>query len=138
MDRPANIDAPRTCRRTPAQQAGDAAETVVAGALTGAGWTVLARNVRVGRGELDLLAIDPGPPERLVAVEVRWRRPAGFGQPEETVDRQKRRHLRAAVGRLLAERRLPDGRVLPRLPPSIDLVVVEPSPYGPQAVRHLR
>lgn len=116
---------------------GLAAETLVADRLTAAGWTVLARNVRVGRLEIDLVAVDPGPPPRLVAVEVRARGRADFGLPEETVDGRKRGRLRAAFGRLVSDGELPDGRGLPSLPPAIDLVVVEPSPSGAR-VRHLR
>ncbi|MBI3747278.1 MAG: YraN family protein, partial [Chloroflexi bacterium] len=41
--------------RTDAQRSGDGAETLVADRLTAAGWTILARNVRVGRFELDLV-----------------------------------------------------------------------------------
>ena len=83
-------DRPDDPRRTAAQQAGDAAETLVATRLAAAGWTVLARNVHVGRHELDLVAIDPGPPAALVIVEVRWRADRGFGLPEETVAHRKR------------------------------------------------
>lgn len=118
--------------RTPQQDAGDAAETLVAERLVDAGWTLMARNLRVGRGELDLVAIDPGPPAMLVIVEVRWRRGRGFGLPEETVDWRKRRQLRRAAATLL-ERGLPDGTSLPPLPLRFDLVVVEPG-----AIRHHR
>lgn len=113
------------------------AEAFVADRLTALGWHVVARNVRVGRLELDLVAIDPGPPARLVAVEVRRRGRREFGLPEETVDRRKLARLRVAVGRLLADGRLPDGRPLPRLPPAIDVVAVEPALDGTR-VRHLR
>jgi putative endonuclease len=116
---------------------GLAAEALVADRLTRAGWTVLARNVHVGRLELDLLAVDPGPPRRLVAVEVRARRRRDYGLGEETVDARKLGRLRAALGRLVANGRLADGRTLPRLPPAIDLVVIEGSGSRP-VVRHLR
>src|SRR4051794_10424049 len=119
-------DRPGDHERTAAQQSGDAAETLVADRLTEAGWTVLARNVRVGRHELDLVAVDPGPPPALVVVEVRWRVGRGFGLPEETVDHRKRARLRAGAFRLVDAGRLPDGRVLPRLMLRFDLVVVEP------------
>ncbi len=126
--------------RTRAQQAGDAAELDVAARLTDRGWRILGRRVRAGRSELDLVAVDPGPPRALVVVEVRWRRRRDFGLPEETVDRRKLVHLRAGIGRLLETGRLPDGAILPDLPIRLDLVVVEPpsSPGGPARVRHHR
>ncbi len=107
--------------------------------LSAAGWTVLARNVHVGRHELDLVAVDPGPPRTLVIVEVRWRRRRDFGLPEETFDHRKRRHLRIALGRLL-EDGLPDGVATPRLPVRVDLVVVEPGsdPGDQPRIRHHR
>lgn len=119
---------------------GDAAEAIVARRLAAAGWQILARQVRIGRDELDLVALDPGPPAALVVVEVRWRARRDFGLPEETVDRGKRARIRRAVLGLLADRRLPDGRPLPRLPVRVDLVVLEPTPGGGRgiAIRHLR
>lgn len=125
--------------RTPRQRSGDAAEASVAARLTAAGWTILGRQVHAGRAELDIVAIDPGPPRELVIVEVRWRSSRAFGLAEETVAFQKRSHLRAAIGRLLQDG-LPDGGPLPRLPVRVDLVVVEPAPvaHEPPVVRHHR
>jgi putative endonuclease len=120
--------------RTEAQRSGDAAESFVEARLTAAGWTILARRLRVGRAEIDLLATDPGPPRRLVAVEVRWRRRPDHGRPEETVDRRKLGLLRGAIAALVDAGRLPDGATLPRWPPAIDLVTVEPGPR----LHHLR
>jgi putative endonuclease len=125
-DDAAVADRPDDPRRTAAQQAGDAAETLVATRLADAGWTVLARNVHVGRHELDLVAIDPGPPPALVVVEVRWRADRDFGLPEETVDHRKRVRVRAAAYGLIDRGTLPDGAPVPRLPLRFDLVVVEP------------
>lgn len=126
--------------RTPAQDAGDAAEALVAARLIAAGWTVLARNVRVGRGELDLVAVDPGPPPSLVVVEVRWRARRDFGLPEESVGWRKRRSLRQAGFGLLDRDRLPGGAAVPRLPLRFDLVLVEPPEVvgDPPRVRHHR
>jgi putative endonuclease len=125
--------------RTAKQAAGDAAEALVAASLARAGWTILGRQVRAGRGELDLVAIDPGPPPALVVVEVRRRSSRAFGLAEETVAFRKRTHLRVAIGRLL-EDGLPGGVRLPRLPLRVDLVVVEPaaSPGAAPQVRHHR
>ena len=127
-------DRPGDPTRTTAQRAGDAAETLVATRLAEAGWTVLARNVHVGRHELDLVAIDPGPPAALVVVEVRWRAGREFGLPEETVDHRKRARVRSAAYGLLDRGSLPDGSAVPRLPLRFDLVVVEPE----GRVRHHR
>ena len=119
-------DRPDDPRRTSAQQAGDAAEQHVGTHLGSIGWTILARNVHVGRHELDLVAIDPGPPAALVVVEVRWRVSREFGLPEETVDHRKRTRVRVAAYGLLERGTLADGKPLPRLPLRFDLVVVEP------------
>ncbi len=127
-------DGPGKHERTAAQQAGDAAESLVADRLTEAGWTVVARNVHVGRHEIDLVAVDPGPPAALVIVEVRWRAGRDFGLPEETVDHRKRVRVRAAAYGLLERGTLPDGSLVPRLPLRFDLVAVEPG----GRVRHHR
>jgi putative endonuclease len=125
--------------RTGAQTLGDDAESAVAAVLVVAGWSILARQVRVGRGELDIVAVDPGPPQMLVIVEVRWRRSRAFGVAEETIDHRKRAHLRAAIGRLL-ESGLPGGDALPPFPIRVDLAVVEPAVSGDGAfrIRHHR
>lgn len=124
-------------------RAGGTGEALVAEYLAGIGWTVLARNVRVGRSELDLVAIDPGPPARLVVVEVRANRASTFGTPEESVPGRKLRSVYGAALRLRAMGVLPDGRRLPRLPLRVDLVAVEMAPaLGPAAggtlLRHLK
>ncbi|HEX2625361.1 MAG TPA: YraN family protein [Candidatus Limnocylindrales bacterium] len=111
--------------RTAAQQVGDAAEALVADRLTAAGWTILGRQVRVGRAELDLVALDPRG-TWLVIVEVRWRSRRDYGLAEETVDRAKLARLRRAAFSLLEIGHLPDGVPVPRLPLRFDLVVVEP------------
>lgn len=130
--------APATTR-TPAQRAGDAAEEAVAAALEAAGWRILGRRVRVGRLELDLVAVDPGPPPVLAVVEVRWRRSRTFGLPEETADRRKLGRLRRGAAGLVARRTLPDGSLLPALPLRLDLVAVEPAATpGRLRLRHHR
>ena len=120
--------------RTAAQRAGDAAESLVAAHLERRGWRILARQLRVGRAEIDLLAVDPEPPLALVVVEVRWRARRDFGLAEETVDGRKRSRLHRAAFALRDGGVLPGGVALPELPLRFDLVVVEPG----SRLRHYR
>lgn len=106
--------------------------------LRASGWTIVARNVRLGRDEVDLLAVDPGPPATLVLVEVRRRGRRDFGLPEEALDHRKRAALRRALGTLLTLDVLPDGTSLPRLPMRTDLVAIDPGPDGEPSIRHHR
>jgi Holliday junction resolvase-like predicted endonuclease len=96
--------------------------------------------VRLGRHEIDLVALDPGPPPELVVVEVRWRVSRAFGLPEETIDWAKRRSLRHAVGAL--RERIPDfAPALAGLAIRVDLVTVEPvagAAHRSPIVRHHR
>lgn len=125
-------------RTTPAQRIGDAGEDLAVARLIAAGWTILARNVRLGRDELDLVAVDPGPPPALVVVEVRRRGRRDFGLAEESLDHRKRAALRRAVGALRSTGALPDGRPLPALSIRVDLVAIDPRPDGAPSVRHHR
>lgn len=123
---------------TAAQRIGDAAEQLTVDRLRAAGWTILGRNVHVGRDELDLVAVDPGPPPALVVVEVRQRGRRDFGLAEETLDHRKRRALRRAAGALLERGALPDGTPLPPLPLRFDLVAIDPARDGTPTIRHHR
>ena len=122
-----------------ARRLGDEAENLVAIRLIASGWQILGRNVRSGHGEIDIVAVDPGPPAELVIVEVRWRGRRDFGLPEETFDRAKRARLWRAIVALLESGRI-DAVPLPRLPVRVDLVVVEPPirQGGEPRVRHHR
>ena len=112
--------------RTAAQRVGDEAEAAVAGWLATQRWRVLGRQVRVGRAEIDLVAVDPGPPPALVIVEVRWRASRVFGLAEESIDARKRARLHRAAFVLRDAGVLPDGTRLPGFPLRFDLVVMEP------------
>lgn len=74
--------------------------------LRARGWTILARNYRWGRREVDLV-VRRG---RLVAfVEVKTRSGTGFGPPQEAITRLKRREVEAVAADFL--RRRPQGEV---------------------------
>jgi putative endonuclease len=83
------------------QQYGRAAEEAAARYLLQAGWRLMGRNVRVGRGELDIVARrGPG----LAFVEVKARRPLTGGAPEDAVGAAKRRQVARLAELWLAAR----------------------------------
>ena len=62
------------------------------------GLIVIGRNVRVGRDEIDIVALDGA---ILVVVEVRARRPGSLGHALETVSKAKASRLRRAAQRYM-------------------------------------
>ncbi len=70
-------------------------EKVAAAHLVEAGWTLLDRNWRGTRGELDVVALDG---DVLVAVEVKTRRGTGFGHPAQAVTPAKLVRLAGSRG----------------------------------------
>jgi Holliday junction resolvase-like predicted endonuclease len=107
----------------PRGRAGADAEVAVAARLEREGWRVLARNVRVGRCELDLLACPPATEDaRLVIIEVRSRSSGRFGAAVESVDRAKVVRLYRAAAALARTGHPSVPPLLLRHPPRIDLV----------------
>ncbi len=125
-------------RSTPAQRLGDDGERLATARLEALGWRILARNLRLGRAEVDILAVDPADRPTLVVVEVRRRGRRDFGLPEETLDRRKRAALRHAAGEVAMRAALPDGTGLPPLPVRVDLIAIDSGPDGRLSVRHHR
>ena len=67
------------------------------------GYQTVERNVRLGRGQIDLVMRENGV---LCFVEVKTRRSAAAGDPLEAVDRRKQRQLADLALRYLQNRRL--------------------------------
>jgi putative endonuclease len=88
-------------RRALAQAGEDAAVD----ALRRRGYRVRERNVRLRRGELDVVAEEGGD---LVFIEVKARRSEAYGTPAEAVGFQKRRTLVRLAAAYLVRRRLSD------------------------------
>jgi putative endonuclease len=128
---------------TPRQRTGDRGEALAARYLASLGWLLLGSKIRAGPDELDLVALDPGPVETLVFVEVRSNVSDRFGSPEESVaGRKLRRTYRAALA-LLREGRLANGVHLPEVAWRVDVIIVEHRPtlgrgQGGPVLRHLR
>jgi putative endonuclease len=112
------------------QQFGRAAEEAAARYLERRGWHLLDRNVRIGRGELDLVARRGAV---LAFVEVKARRTKTAGAPEDAVTPHKRRQIARLAALWLAARPwalrgVSDVR--------FDIVAVDATAV-PAAVRHL-
>jgi putative endonuclease len=103
--------------RTTRQRRGAEGEALASAHVLELGWQLVGRNVKVGRDEIDILAIDPGPPETLVFIEVRSLRTSAFGSPEERVDRLKVARLYRSMASFAAA-----GAWRPR---RVDLVIVD-------------
>ena len=69
---------------------GDRGEALAARSLERAGWTILVRNFRMGRKEIDLVARRD---EVVAFVEVKTRAGTGFGHPLEAITWKKRREI---------------------------------------------
>ena len=74
----------------PGKPLGDRGEAIAARHLERAGWTILARNFRMGHKEIDLVA-QRG--EVVAFVEVKTRAGAGYGHPLEAITARKRREI---------------------------------------------
>ncbi len=71
-------------------QVGRRFEELAAEHLLASGWTILARNYRFGRKEIDLIVARG---RTLAFVEVKGRRGDGYGHPLEAITWRKRREI---------------------------------------------
>jgi putative endonuclease len=86
---------------------GDRGERLAAEHLERAGWTVLARNFRVGHREVDLVARRG---EVVAFIEVKTRAGLGYGHPLEAITALKRREIQR-VAQVWVERHGREGDV---------------------------
>jgi putative endonuclease len=113
---------------------GQRAEDLVAARLECAGWRLVARNVWLPSGELDIVALDGS---TLVFVEVKAGRIGATRGPElpaHAVGRRKQLKLRRLAREWIAERRGPSGVAGYRF----DVVGVRFGPDGLADVDHVR
>jgi putative endonuclease len=100
---------------------GDRGERIAEQFLLQRGYVVLERNYRCQTGEIDLVCRDG---DSLAFVEVKIRRGAAFGAPEEAVDRRKMAHIEGACLQYLGDHDLPDQ------PWRVDVVAIQLDPSG--------
>jgi putative endonuclease len=112
------------CRRA----LGAEGEARAAGYLARRGYHILARNVRAGGVEIDLVARRAG---TVAFVEVKTRRSRFLGRAEEAVDARKQVRLVRGAAAWLREHRGSVRRV------RFDVIVCEPRPGQAWHIRHL-
>ena len=109
-------------------QLGRDGEQAAAAYLERRGYRIVARNARIERVEIDLIARRGG---LVVFVEVKTRRARRHGAPEEAVDARKRARLLRGAAAWLRTRRPRPQRV------RFDVIGCEPAGDGSFRIRHL-
>ena len=91
--------------------------------ISSRGYRIISRNYRTRFGEIDIIAAD-GP--TICFIEVKTRRQARYGLPEEAVQRYKQRHMVKAAIHFLKSKHLMEG------PSRFDVVSIEFTDDQPQ------
>ena len=104
-------------------------EDMAASHLEREGWTIVARNVRAGRREVDLVARRG---RVLAFVEVKTRRGGAFGHPLESITVRKQGEIRKVAGEWMRKNRIPAGTLF-----RFDAVAVHWREDGPPRVVHV-
>ncbi len=81
---------------------GETGENIAAKYLKKNGYSIIERNVKLGRYEVDIIAQQD---DTIVFVEVKARRKAGIADPEDNVHATKRQHLRRAARIYMADKK---------------------------------
>jgi putative endonuclease len=79
-------------------------ENLAASFLQGKGYTIIERDWKSGRRDIDIIARDEQ--GTVVFVEVKTRRNRVFGEPEEAIDYRKMQSLQLAINHYLKYRRI--------------------------------
>ena len=87
------------------REKGQAGEETAVDYLVKKGYHILERNFRFERGEIDIIAVDR---EDLVFVEVKARRSAAFGDPEDALTPSKCNQIRKVAEGYLYKRNIDD------------------------------
>lgn len=88
-----------------------AGEDLAARHLLGLGWRILDRNWRCPAGELDIVALVPGPEPVVVFCEVKCRSGLGYGPPLEGITARKLAKLRELALHWLREQSAPVAHI---------------------------
>lgn len=119
----------------PTRALGAYGEALAARYLSDSGFTILDRNWRCARGEIDIVAREA---DALVVCEVKTRRTEQFGAPFEAVTREKLRRLRRLALLWLDARPRADRRRLGTRTIRIDVISILRPRMGTTRLTHLR
>ena len=75
------------------KKTGDKGEELAVELLESKNYTIVKKNYRYGKGEIDIIAKDPNE-EGLVFIEVKSRKNLEYGSPEEAITRNKIKQLK--------------------------------------------
>jgi len=75
------------------KKTGDKGEELAVELLESKSYTIIKRNYRYGKGEIDIIAKDPQE-EGLVFIEVKSRKSLEYGSPEEAITKNKIKQLK--------------------------------------------
>ena len=114
-----------------ARALGEYGERLASRYLLAQGCTILDRNWRCARGEIDIVAMDGG---SLVVCEVKTRTTEAFGAPFEAVTWTKRRRLRRLAGLWRDDH----PGLAPGAPLRIDVISILRPRDGRAQLEHLR
>lgn len=91
-----------------AKKIGEEGEDIAVELLVSKGYEITARNYRYGKGEIDIVAFDPGK-KYIVFVEVKSRQNLEYGSPEYAVTKNKIRQIRKIAEAYLYENDIKDA-----------------------------
>jgi putative endonuclease len=110
-------------------QLGAQGESIAAAHLEAQGMRIVDRNFHSRYGEVDLIA-EQG--EEIIFVEVKTRRTAAYGTPEESVTPRKRQRLLITAQTYLQQ------HALDQRPWRIDVVAITLQRSGPAVINHIQ
>ena len=86
---------------------GEEGEDIAAELLASKGYEIIERNYRYGKGEIDIIALDPKK-KCIVFVEVKSRQNLEFGSPEYGITKNKIHQIRKIAEAYLYEKDIKD------------------------------
>lgn len=111
------------------KQKGNLGENLACDYLENIGFNIIERNYHYGHGEIDIVAEDG---ERLVFIEVKYRKSLEYGPPETAITKGKQKQIKR-----IAEAYLFENEIVDR-PCRIDVIAILHLPGTEPALNHIK